>query len=259
MKDAVLSIHAEGDSAVAADLADAFGPYGVPLTILTRDEAAAVASEFLPVHDWEFDQGAIPRFLNRFVNLFPDETYDLLLRRIEQNSGAGQNRPQSRSFGLVHENIFFGGVPVEKRLQLGRDCIGRLIRSDSDSAIDLANLFWAVAGYDEPALQLTLEIAPGVDDRGVHNIATLIEKATPLLAFTNTEFTRDLIGRFTGEQREWIVQAFAYQARHFGGGVYAGDPADYIADQQRRFANQVATFPDDAGLEDLARALRRLT
>ena len=68
-----------------ADLADAFGPYGVPLTSLTRDEAAAIASEFLLVHDWDFDQGAIPRFLNRFVNLFPDETYDLLLRRIERS------------------------------------------------------------------------------------------------------------------------------------------------------------------------------
>ncbi len=258
LKDAVLSIHTEGDRAIAADLADAFGPYGIPLTSLTRDEAAAVASEFLPVHDWEFDQGAIPRFLNRFVNLFPDETYDLLLRRIERSTRAREsNQPGFRSFGLVHQNISFGGLPAEKRLQLGHDCVARLIRSDS--AEDLAKLFWDVAGYEQPALQLILTIAPGVDDRSVHNIATLIEKATPLLAFTNPEFTRDLIGRFTGEQRESIVQAFADQARHFSGGVYAGDPADYIADQQRRFANQVATLPDDAGLEDLARALRRVT
>jgi hypothetical protein len=49
LKDAVLSIHTEGNPVLAADLADAFGPYGVPLTSLTRDEAAAVASEFLLV------------------------------------------------------------------------------------------------------------------------------------------------------------------------------------------------------------------
>jgi hypothetical protein len=259
LKDAVLSIHAEGDSAIAADLADAFGPYGVPLTILTRDEAAAVASEFLPVHDWEFDQGAIPRFLNRFVNLFPDETYGLLLRRIEQNSGAGKNRPQSRSFGLVHENISFGGVPVEKRLQLGGDCIGRLIRSDSDSAIDLANLFWVVAGYDEPALQLILEIAPGVDDRGMRNIETVVDRAIPRLAFTNPGFARDLLQNFTGEQRERMVEAFADQARHLDAGVFAGNPHDHVAEQNRRFAGQAAAFPEEAGLGDLARALRRFT
>ena len=38
LKNAVLSIHADGDESVAADLADAFGPYGVPLTMLTREE-----------------------------------------------------------------------------------------------------------------------------------------------------------------------------------------------------------------------------
>ena len=31
---------------------------------------------------------------------------------------------------------------------------------------------------------------------GVHNIATLIEKAAPLLAFTSPEFTIDLIGLY---------------------------------------------------------------
>ena len=41
---------------------DAFGPYGVALTSLTRNEAAGIALEFLLVDDWEFDQGAIPRF-----------------------------------------------------------------------------------------------------------------------------------------------------------------------------------------------------
>jgi hypothetical protein len=48
-------------------------------TSLTLEEATAVASEFLLVDDWEFDQTAIPRFLNGFVNLFPDEIYSLLL------------------------------------------------------------------------------------------------------------------------------------------------------------------------------------
>jgi hypothetical protein len=258
LKEAVLSIHTEGNEAIAADFADAFGPYGVPLTSLTRNEAAAVASEFFCVHDWDSHQGAIPRFLHRFVNLFPDETYDLLLRRVEQSIQAKQNNQWGfRSFGLVHENISFGGVPAEKRLQLGRDCLARLIKSDSPE--DLATLFWYVAGYDPPALQLIIEVSPGVDAQGVRNIATLVDRAIPRLAFTNPVFARDLLAPFTGKQREQLVEAFADQARHLGCGVYAGHPADHIAEEQRRFANQADAFPDESGLEDLAKALRRLT
>jgi hypothetical protein len=254
----VLSIHTEGDQVIATDLADAFGPYGVPLTSLTRDEAAAVASEFLLVHDWEFDQGAIPRFLGRFVNLFPDETYNLLLGRIERSSQAREeNQRGFRSFGLVHANISFGGVPAEKRHQLGQDCVTRLIASDSPEG--LADLFWSVAGYEEPVLRLILEVAPKVDERGARNIATLIERAIPRLAFSSPGFARDLIGQFSGEQRKRIVDAFASQARHLGSGVFTGDPDDYMAQRQKQFADQVAALPDEPGLEELARALRRFT
>jgi hypothetical protein len=258
LKDAVLSIRTEGDPFIAADLADAFGPYGVPLTSLTRDEAAAVASEFLLVRDWEFQQGAIPRFLSRFVNLFPDETYGLLLRRIDRSTQARENKqPGYRSFGLVHANISFGIVPAEKRLQLGQNCVARLVASDS--AEDLAALFWEVAGYDESALQLILAIAPNLDERGARNIAALIEKAIPRLAFSNLGFARDLLQHFTGEQKERIVEAFASQAGHFGSGAFAGDPAVHMAERRKQIAEQAAAFPDEAGLEDLAKALRRFT
>jgi Domain of unknown function (DUF4062) len=258
LKDAVLSIRTEGNQVVAADLVDAFGPYGVPLTSLTRDEAAAVASEFLLVQDWEFDQGAIPRFLSRFANLFPDETYDLLLRRIDRNAQARESGQAGyRSFGLVHANISFGSVPPEKRLQLGQNCITRL--TASDSAEDLAALFWEVAGYDEAALQLILAVAQNVDERGVHNITKLIERAVPRLAFTSHRFAGDLIQLFTGERRERIVGAFASQARHLGTGVFHGHPDDYMAERQKQFADKVAALPDEPGLEELTRALRRFT
>ena len=63
LKEAALSIRTEGGQAVAEDLADAFGPYGVPLTALTREEASAVAAEFVNVRNWGGGHGAIPRFL----------------------------------------------------------------------------------------------------------------------------------------------------------------------------------------------------
>lgn len=256
LKDAVLSIHAEGDESVAADLADAFGPYGVPLTMLTREEAASVASEFLLVKDWEHDQGAIPRFLSRLAILFPDEVYDLLSHRISLNVEARKNNlPSFPTFEFVHEQVSFGGVPADKRLQLAQDCIVRLVQADSGE--ELSTLFWHVAGYDEPALQLIVNSAAGVDDLGVQNIAILIDKAGPRLAFTHTGFVRNLLREFTGTQREQLVEAFAHQARHFSGGVYAGDTASYMAQREKELAGLIAAFPDDPGLNDLARALHR--
>lgn len=259
LKEAVLSIRTEGDKTIAADLADAFGPYGVPLTALTRDEAARVASEFLLVRDWDFDQGAISRFLCQFVSLFPDETYNLLLSRIDEAAKARDNGGEwFRTFRLVHQNISFASVPVEKRLNLGRDCLNRIIIADS--AEDLAELFWDVAGYEESSLRLIVDASSETDERVVRNIAVLIEKAVPRLAFTNPAFVGNLLARFTGVQRQVLVQAFARQARHFGsGGVYAGSPEDFIEQERRRFANQTAAFPDGAGLEDLAKELRRLS
>ena len=118
-------------------------------TSLTQVEAAKVTSELIDVEDWEFDQGAIPRFLNTFVNLFPDETYDLLINRIERSiqkvatGGSGL-----RSIRLVHQNISFNAVSVEKRLQLGQDCISRLLKTDS-GAVELSDLYWIVVGYEE--------------------------------------------------------------------------------------------------------------
>jgi hypothetical protein len=130
----------------------------------------------------------------------------------------------------------------------------------SASAEGIADLFWNVAGFAETTLRLILEVAPNADERGVNNIATLIENAIPRLAFDSPAFAKDLIGLFTGEQRKRIIQAFSYQARHFGdGGVFQGNPETYMAQRQQRFADQVAAMPDDGGLEDLAKELRKFT
>jgi hypothetical protein len=115
-----------------------------------------------------------------------------------------------------------------------------------------------VVGYNEPAFRLILEAASNPDERGFRNINTLIGKAVPRLAFTNPGFAKSLLAQFTGERRVKIVQTFVYQARHFDGGVFAGSVADYMTSRDREFAAQTASFPDEAELEDLARALRGL-
>ena len=125
---------------------------------------------------------------------------------------------------------------------------------------DFANLFWQVAGYDPPAHQLIIEVAACVDERGVLNLVMLVDKAIPRSGFTNPFFARDLLlASFTGKQREQLVEAFASQARHLGGGVFQGNPDDYMAQRQKQFADQVAALLNEPGLEDLVRALRRFT
>jgi hypothetical protein len=60
-------------------------------------------------------------------------------------------------------------------------------------------------------------------------------------------------------QRSLLVEVFAHQARHFGGGVFAGDIETHLAQRKKQFADQTAAFPDGSGLDDLARALRKFT
>ena len=257
LKEAALSIHSEGNHVIASDLVDAFGPYGVPLTSLTREEASAIAMEFLPVDDWQFDQAAIPRFLNSFVTLFPDETYDLLLKRIERTVQArAAGRSGLRIFGLAREDISFGVVPAWKRTQLGQDCIARIM--SNEPVEELAKLFWVVAGYDDAAFKLLIEMSPNIDDRGVRNLVVLIDNAIPNLVLTNPAFAKDILRRLTGGQRQLIVDALAYQASHFRAGGYTGLPGEHLEDQQRRFTDLVSAFTDEPGFEDLTRALRRL-
>jgi hypothetical protein len=259
LKAAVLSIHTEGDKSVAADLAGAFGPYGVPLTSLTREEASAIASEFLLIHDWDFDQGAVPRFLNRFVNLFPDEIYSLLVQRIELSQQARQDHQLGfRSFGLVHQNISFGGLAAEKRIAFGRDALAKVLRPGSP--YDYAELFWDVAGYDDAAMNLILEASHNLDASSVENLATLIGKAIPRLVFTNREFVKSLLRQFTGESRRLVVDAFAHQShRHGSGGIYTGDLEELMANRAEQFRLQVEALPDEPEYGDLTRALRRFS
>lgn len=96
---------------------------------------------------------------------------------------------------------------------------------------------------------------------GVRNVCDLIDKAIPSLAFTNPSFAKRLISNFAGEQRKQVVEALAYQAHRFGrgGGVFAGSPEEHLAQRQTQFSDNVAAFPDDPELSDLAQAMRRFT
>jgi hypothetical protein len=257
LKADALSIHTDGNKTIAAELPNAFWPYGVPLTDLTHEEASQVALEFLLVHDWGLHQGAVLRFLGHFVSFFPDQTYDLLIQRIELSRQAREdNQPGLRGFRWVKDDISFSSVTAERRLALGRDCIAKVFSSDSGG--DYAELFWAVAGYECAALNLIQESCRGLNDQGVHNLATLIGKAIPRLVFFNREFVKNLLQQFSGDRRRRLVDAFAHQSRRHGGGVFARSPEQYMVEEDRQFRNKADPFPDEPGFEDLATAIRRL-
>jgi hypothetical protein len=142
-----------------------------------------------------------------------------------------------------------------KRALLAKNCIDRVMTSES--AEELAGLYWAVAGYDAAAYDLILAATSNITDQGMRNLVVLIDKAIPNVVFTNPAFAKDLVRSFAGERRQLVVDALANQAGHFGASVYAGSPEDFMQNRHKRLKDGVAAFPDEPGFEDLTRALRR--
>jgi hypothetical protein len=120
-------------------------------------------------------------------------------------------------------------------------------------------LFWDAVGYDDDALNLVLEIAPQVDERGVHKLCVLIGKAIARLAFSNPMFVKTLLRHFSGEARRQIVEALAFQAHRLGSGGFVGSPEEDMAQKRQEFVDKLAAFPEDSELEDLSRAMRRFS
>src|SRR6185312_12826617 len=235
----------------ADKLTDAFGPYGIPLTMLTRLEAEKLASRFLPVHDWDSHQQAIPRFLNNLLQLFPDEVFGLLEARIAQGIKEGRTTLRLRDLDPVDTNISFSGVPQEKRIELGHRCIDLLMKSEREMDM-YCRLFWTVAGYDDAALELVLSAAA---PQSTSKIVWLIERAIPRLAFHNPTFAKQLIQQFQGDQRKEIVAAFAHQAGTLGRGPFAGRYEEMVAERSREYDRQLADLPKDPDVRDLLDAL----
>jgi hypothetical protein len=74
--DAALSVDVAGDAYVATHLADAFGPYGIPLSLLTPTDVSCLLAKCSQVEDLATDQGKLPRFLSQLVQMFPDQVLD---------------------------------------------------------------------------------------------------------------------------------------------------------------------------------------
>lgn len=142
--DAALSVDIGTDPILADALADAFGPYGVPLSLLTADDFDTLIRKFVPLDDFDAQQGAIPRFLSRATGLFPDQVLDLLLERIQIQDGRRiAHNWGYRALGISHHAVSFSNLSDEKKRLLLQRCLLALtgIQFSTD---DVAELFWSI-------------------------------------------------------------------------------------------------------------------
>lgn len=160
--DAALSVDIGTDQSLADALTDAFGPYGVPLSLLTKETVNLVLAKFLPFEDFDARQGAIPRFLSQVASIFPDEVLELLIQRIhieESKRQAGEWRYSA--LGVSHHAVSFMSAPTEAKPGMLRRCLSVRMKLEHSGGT-LASLFWdidPVGGYSFQAIGEMLENA----------------------------------------------------------------------------------------------------
>jgi hypothetical protein len=142
--ESVLEVDIGTDMTLADALTDAFGPYGVPFSLLTDETASALLRKFIPFEDFDLRQATIPRFLSAIVGDFPDQVLALLLNRIqieERRRAAGDWKYDA--LGMDFNAISFASVHAERRRAMLDRCILAImpLRSSGDS---LAKLFWSI-------------------------------------------------------------------------------------------------------------------
>jgi hypothetical protein len=175
--DAALVIEIGTDQTLADALTDAFGPYGVPLSLLTPETATILLRKFIPFEDFDIRQGAIPRFLGRVVGRFPDQVLDLLLGRIQIEEQKRRGRDWSyRALGIDHHAISFMGVASESKQPLLERCLSALMRLQS-SADTLAALFWDVDPVGDACFRAIAQRLEGAIPDEVSKIERLIDRS----------------------------------------------------------------------------------
>jgi hypothetical protein len=142
--EAALAVDIGTDATLADALTEAFGPYGVPFSLLTEETARALLRKFIPFEDFDLRQGTIPRFLSSIVGDFPDQVLDLLLTRVqieERRRAAGDWKYEA--LGMDFNAISFMSVPTERKRPMLNRCILALMPLKlSDGS--LSKIFWSI-------------------------------------------------------------------------------------------------------------------
>lgn len=175
--EAALSVDIGTDQALADALIDAFGPYGVPLSILTEETAVVLLAKFLPFGDFDVRQGAIPRFLSLLAAIFADQVLDLLIQRVwVEESKRRAHEWHYRALGSDHYAVSFVGSPNEKKPAMLRRCLS--VRMDLDYSGDtLADLFWDIDPLGGYSFQSIIEVLENSNAEQVTNVEDVLRHA----------------------------------------------------------------------------------
>ena len=253
---AVLSLEVDGNPHVATDLADAFGSYGVSLELLTREEVSRLLDQFLPIEDLDQDQGRIPALLNRLATVFPEQVLGFLVARIEI---ALRKRAQGdwhyRAIRCLYGHVSFGNVERSTKLKLVSRCLELYLEAEPPADL-YRDLFWGVlGGMEDDVLSILVDAVDDVDENRLSQLLLLIQTSPGRLVPSNSNFARSFLAKLSGEHRRQAVSAFVSNAQPAQSGFGAAPPDRTFENQRQRMDETVSNFPEDAGLEDLYKAL----
>lgn len=174
--EAALSVEVGSDANVADALADAFGSYGIPVSLLTSEEMGILLGKFLPIEDFDSHQGSIPRFLGTLVGRYPEEVLNLLLKRLAlEEQRRAQHDWTFRALGISHHAVSFGSVPSERKPDLLRMCMSRFLLSHhSDESY--AQLFWSIDPLWEYSFDVVLDALGNATPDNVSKIELLLHR-----------------------------------------------------------------------------------
>lgn len=253
---AVLSVEVEGDAQVAATLVGTFGPYGVWLAQLSETDVSRIFLQLATIEDLSTNQGAIPSFLSRLTDRFPDQVLEFLLHRLEIEDERRTNGDWSfRGLDSPYGHVSFGAVEPRVRARLVQTCLDRYLRA-IPPASSYRSLFWTVlGGLDAEVLTVLSRAVVGADDERVEKILTLIQTSPGRLVLGDPEFVKQFLRNLSGEARIKAVAAFVENAYSLGSGGFAGPPGRMIENNQNAIASVLPTFQREADMQDICAAL----
>jgi hypothetical protein len=163
LRHAALSVEVGTDESVADALADAFGPYGVPVSFLTPEEMTSLLTKFVQIEDFDSHQGAIPRFLGGIVGMFPDQVLNLLLERLAiEERRRTEGNWSFRALGISYHTVSFGSVHSDKKPNMLERCLAMYLQS-RDSADSYAGLFWSIDPLREHTSHVIIDALRNAD------------------------------------------------------------------------------------------------
>jgi len=231
--ESVLVVDIGTDPTLADALTDAFGPYGVPFSLLTEETAGVLLRKFIPFEDFDLRQGTIPRFLSTIVGDFPDQVLDLLLTRVqieERRRTAGDWKYQA--LGMDFHAISFMNLPTERKPKMLNCCILAImpLRFSDES---LSKIFWSIDPVGAECFRAIADSLESADPFQATRIECLLQHSPRGAIYAYGELRKIGAELQPGSQAAAIIQGWCE-----------------LADQIRQLNNDQSPDAADAGWFD---------